>query len=519
MIANTGADTKSWWWYYGKSSADITNLVKTNNARLTALESYASNGQTVYAAIMIANAGPDAKAWWWYFNENPQFITSAINSNKARLLDLTSAGNGNFNVVMESCSKGCPNWWWWYGLDISGVLSKAQDYGARVMTADSYQGCGGSRCFGAVMIDNSALDVTACDPQGCISEAKLVANICSKLANHVVGYSCQVGGVRPAFGGQARTSANPPTLPMTPDLVTNIASVSKTLTAVAVLQLLAKAGETPDTKISSYLYSDWKQGANIDQLTFKHLLTHTSGFGQLPQGACGNDITYSSLKTIVANGVAASNIGRPQYGNCNFALLREVMPALQGQPLNNYPDGPQRAQQSSSMYVNYLNAHVFEPVGVPTSQCKPPAGTNDILSYPNPAGSASGNDWGDWSLECGSGGWVLSANNIYNVINDLANGNSLVTSAERKQMFNNCLGWDCSVRSDCPNPYVCKNGDLYSGNISVWTYAGVLKCNVPVVVVVNSQLPPPYQGGEDIIGLIKDAYNAATVPGKGAPCF
>jgi hypothetical protein len=116
-------------------------------------------------------------------------------------------------------------------------------------------------------------------------------------------------------------------------------------------------------------------------------------FGQLPQGACGNDITYSALKTIVANGVAASNIGQPQYGNCNFALLRELMPALQGQSLNNYPDGRQRAQQSSSMFVNYMNAHVFEPVGVPTRQCKPPAGTNDILSYPNPAGSASGNDW------------------------------------------------------------------------------------------------------------------------------
>jgi hypothetical protein len=75
------------------------------------------------------------------------------------------------------------------------------------------------------------------------------------------------------------------------------------------------------------------------------------------------------------------------------------------------------------------------------------------------------------------------------------------------------------VRSDCPNPYACKNGDLYSGNISVWTYGGVLKCNVPVVVVVNSQLPPPYQRGEDITGLVKDAYHSATVPRKGEPCL
>jgi hypothetical protein len=96
----------------------------------------------------------------------------------------------------------------------------------------------------------------------------------------------------------------------------------------------------------------------------------------------------------------------------------------------------------------------------------------------------------------------------------------LLTAAERKQMFADSLGWDSAVRNDCPDPYVCKNGDLHdgSGGIAVWTYTGVLKCNVPVVVVVNSPLPSPYQGGEDIIGLVKDAYNNATVPGTGTKC-
>ena len=33
---------------------------------------------------------------------------------------------------------------------------------------------------------------------------------------------------------------------------------------------------------------------------------------------------------------------------------------------------------------------------------------------------------------------------------------------EESLMNSNCLGWDCSVRSqDCPDPYVCKNGDLF----------------------------------------------------------
>jgi hypothetical protein len=86
-------------------------------------------------------------------------------------------------------------------------------------------------------------------------------------------------------------------------------------------------------------------------------------------------------------------------------------------------------------------------------------------------------------------------------------------------MFANCLGWDCSVRNDCPTPYVCKNGDLTNGNcINIWTYAGIFKCNVPVVVVVNSPLPAPYQPGEDIIGLVKNALAKSGVPGTGPAC-
>jgi hypothetical protein len=251
MISNMGADAKAWWYYYGKSPTDIGNLAKTNDARLTALQSYTSNGQTVYSCIMIANTGADNKGWWWYFNASPQTIGSSINSNKARVLDLTSAGNGNFNATMESCSSGCPAWWWYYGLDANGVLSEAQNNGARVMTADTYQGCnnGSNQCFVATYIGNTPSDITACDPQGCISEAKLSANICGALANKVVGYSCEVGGMRPGFGGLARTTTDPPSKPMTPDLVTNIASVSKTMTATAILQLLAKDGLTIETKI------------------------------------------------------------------------------------------------------------------------------------------------------------------------------------------------------------------------------------------------------------------------------
>jgi hypothetical protein len=162
----------------------------------------------------------------------------------------------------------------------------------------------------------------------------------------------------------------------------------------------------------------------------------------------------------------------------------------------------------------------FQPVGVSGADCKPPAQLNpafaSVLTYPFPAGSANGTDWGDWTLSCGGGGWVLKASDLNNVMLDLAAGNLLLTNAQKSQMNLNCLGWDCSVRPDCPSPYVCKNGSLSSGGKTLWTYLGIFKCTVSVTVFVNS----PIQGlpSNDIIGLVGNAYNGAAVPvPQGAP--
>jgi hypothetical protein len=232
---------------------------------------------------------------------------------------------------------------------------------------------------------------------------------------------------------------------------------------------------------------------------------------------------------LVANGVLLADKQMASYNNCNFAIFRELLPFMEGQQVTGSDD--ERAKGSANFYIDYVNQHVFQPLGVSSRACKPPTGTNDILSYPFPSGSTNGTDWGDWTLSCGGGGWVLSADDLYRFLNDLANGNILLTSTDKVRMNSNCLGWDgtdCSVMRNCPGPYNCKNGDLYQGNVAVWTYAAIFKCNVPVVLIVNSFLPPPYQpydsngnripNNGDIIGLVHDAYNGAAVPGTGQAC-
>jgi CubicO group peptidase (beta-lactamase class C family) len=353
-----------------------------------------------------------------------------------------------------------------------------------------------------------------CDTQGCISVSKFQAAIAAALKNNTVGYVVYVGTSPPALGGYARTStdANPP-LAMLPDLPMNIASTSKTLTTIGVLQSLAAHNRTVDDKISPYLYPDWSQGPNINTITFRDLLTHKAGF----RNDCdGSKTTYAILKQQIAKGVQLADKAKATYNNCNFAIFRELLPFMEGQGPTDM-DETVRAGKSASFYIAYMNQHVFTPVGVANADCKPPTSFSSafapVLSYPFPAGSTNGTDWGDWTLSCGGGGWVITASNLNNVLLDLANGNKLLTNAQKSLMNKGQLGWDNSVRSDCPGPYPCKNGDLAS---KVWTYVGLFKCTVQVTVFVNSAIKG--LGPGDIIGLVGAAYGAAAVPvPSGAP--
>jgi CubicO group peptidase (beta-lactamase class C family) len=397
-----------------------------------------------------------------------------------------------------------------------------------------------------------------CDTKGCISQTQFNNNISTELKNNAVGYVFYVGkpGVA-VMGGLARTATDPPSIAMLGNLPINIASVSKTLTAVAVLQALAS--HTPkltiDDKINPFLYPDWqqKEGPLINTLTFKNLLTHTSGF-RLDCG--GNNTGYQQLLNQITTGVNKAQM-TPSYNNCNFAIFREILPIMYGysippaclpaSPLGICVDNsPARAQASALAYIDIMNKHVFQPIGIPPAQCKPPApgsyntGESPALGYPFPAGSAHGTNFGDWTLYCGGGGWVLTAANLRDIVADLAGGNTLLTDPEKSQMFTDWLGWDNQARSpknpansDCPGLYPCKNGSLPSPGWpgGVWTYLGIFKCTVPVTVVVNS--PINFQAGytalgvspssgNDIVDLVGQAYSKAitttTAPSNAPTC-
>ncbi len=160
MIANTGADAKSWWWYYDQTTASLTTLWQNNNARIVQVNAYVTGGQTKYAAVMISNTGADVSGWWWYVNASVSDLVAHLNTNQARLLDLDlDPTTGNYNAVMIPCATDCPLWWWYVGSTGQQLLDNAAQDGARAIDVNAYSGCGGT-CYAYLLINNSN-DITS----------------------------------------------------------------------------------------------------------------------------------------------------------------------------------------------------------------------------------------------------------------------------------------------------------------------------------------------------------------------
>ncbi len=154
MISNTGADNKIWWFLDNQTTASLTTFWQNNNARITQINSYTKNGSTKYAAVLISNTGADSRTWYWYVEDSVSQAVNQISSFNARLIDLDIAPSGNYNVVMVDCSSNCPLWWWYVNVTTNDLLNIPLQNGARIIDANSTAGCG-DRCWSFVLINNS----------------------------------------------------------------------------------------------------------------------------------------------------------------------------------------------------------------------------------------------------------------------------------------------------------------------------------------------------------------------------
>ena len=205
----------------------------------------------------------------------------------------------------------------------------------------------------------------------------------------------------------------------------NVASVSKSITAIAVLQALEANGLTIEAPIAPYLPAGWTKGRgfrNGQSVTFRQLLTHTSGMGQRfdrlkangNEGPWGND--WDGLKFAVERGVAPRFLGPDKYAsgnrkykNSNYALFRIIVPKLWRMAQGRDGSGVNKINHGA-LFALYVGEKVLVPSGVQGASCTEPASGGHAYAYdwsdPTGAGSAF-----DGTIQnCGAhAGWRLSA--------------------------------------------------------------------------------------------------------------
>jgi CubicO group peptidase (beta-lactamase class C family) len=159
----------------------------------------------------------------------------------------------------------------------------------------------------------------------------------------------------------------------TKDTEFHLASISKTFTAVAVLQLKEKGKLNLDDKFVKY-FPDFP----YPEITLRHLLSHTSG---LPDYELFDKLIEDNPQRVFENKDIIPTMKKAQtplkfepgekwhYGNFNFALLALLVEKLSGQK-----------------FEDYLKKNIFEPAQmtrtyVKTALINPNATPNQAYNY------------------------------------------------------------------------------------------------------------------------------------------
>jgi len=147
---------------------------------------------------------------------------------------------------------------------------------------------------------------------------------------------------------------------VSPQTVFRIASISKTMTAIAVMQLRDEGRLDLDASVNAYLKAfTVEPPAGGPAVTVRHLLTHTSGIGELPRLSALRDRRQFGLGPPGADPADLASLYRgslrPEvpagskwaYANHAFAVLSQVVEDLAGEP-----------------FAAYMDQRVFKPLGM-----------------------------------------------------------------------------------------------------------------------------------------------------------
>jgi hypothetical protein len=278
-----------------------------------------------------------------------------------------------------------------------------------------------------------------------------------------------------------------------PDRMMHVASVSKLITGIAMTKLLDTKNISYDAHIINYLPTYWQKGPNIDKITFRHLMTHTSGFST---GSSASD--YPFMKSKVAAGV--SGVGSYDYENMNFGLCRILIAVINGNISKDLEIWPASDAfwdyVTIAAYKKYVEDKVFKPSGVGGATLDHPAA--NALAYTFPV---AGNGWnsGDLASVSGGAGWHMSVNQLLSVMGTFRRKGTIMSNAKAQAMLDAGFGIDVVGMNTPAGKLYNKNGLWQDAGRVEQSLAYFLPESMELVVLANSPVGTPAKFFRDVV--------------------
>ncbi len=130
-------------------------------------------------------------------------------------------------------------------------------------------------------------------------------------------------------------------IPATTSAMFRIASMSKSFTAMAILQLRDQGKLQLDDPVAKYIpeIRDQQLTSDAPVITIRHLLTHSAGFPEdNPWGDRQLADTRETLLKLIRKGISFSNVPGVayEYSNLGFACLGYIIEKVTGKPYSEY---------------------------------------------------------------------------------------------------------------------------------------------------------------------------------------
>ena len=225
-----------------------------------------------------------------------------------------------------------------------------------------------------------------------------------------------------------------------------LASVSKTITAVAVLNLWDETGHS--FSLDDPFWPHIKRvvpdcGADGRKITIRQLLTHRSGLPHIE--ALGDVITPQKLEKLLKEPLAHKPGEEYSYDNNNFYILRLVIEEI-----------------SHYSYTAYVKNHVLKPMGIDDMEThfehdRPTCGYTTVAEkrpgFPF--------DW-DATPWAGAAGWFGSVDDLGRFLTGL-HKHTVLSEEATKILLSENMGWDRGLPHGKGGDWTWDIPDQYTG--------------------------------------------------------